>query len=110
MIWAAINIATGVCVAGIIIYLLAGYGDTYNKGEWIGKFGIATFSILRIGPILGRRVLETDTPFDDWTVTGLHISLVIYFVSRAVRVQKHWVRNEQQKRIAHQHLVSRGKI
>ncbi len=110
MIWATINILTGIVVATIIVFKLAGYNDTFNSGERIGMLGIAMFSVLRIGPILGRRVLEADTPFDDWTVTGLHISLAVYFVARMGRLHRHWIRSDRAKRQALAHLASRGKI
>ena len=109
MIWAFINITTGIVVAVIIVFKLAGYNDTFNWGERIGMLGIAMFSVLRVGPILGRRVLEADTPFDDWTVTALHLSIAVYFVARMYRLHRHWIRNERAKRQALTNLASRGK-
>ncbi len=110
MIWAAINIVSGLVVATIIVVKLAGYYDTFNWGERIGMAGIATMMVLRIGPILGRNVLLGDSPFDDWPVAGLHISLALYFVARMVRLHRHWIRNDRAKRQALAHLASRGKI
>ncbi|MET3710426.1 hypothetical protein ABIC65_001106 [Sphingomonas trueperi] len=108
--WALINVTTALLVAAILVFKLAAYYDTFNWGERIGMTGMAAMCVLRVGPILGREALPGPTPFDDWSVAALHISMLIFFSSRLYRIVRHWRRNDQAKREATAYLASRGKL
>ncbi len=75
MIWAAINTATAAAACWAAIYLLAGFHDRMSLFERLMVTGIASTMVLRLGPIFGRP-LQVTSPFDNWSVTFLHVHLV----------------------------------
>jgi len=107
--WTIINIATAVIVSMIVVFKLKAYGDEFNLGEKYGMGMIAAGMLMRIGPILGKNVLYVDTPFDDWSVSLLHVGLATYFIARLYRVHKHWINNHRAKNAARQHFGGFGR-
>jgi hypothetical protein len=107
MIWAIVNIVSGLIVCLIVSYKMGAYPEKFTFPEMAGMGMIATSMLLRVGgPILSREV-GGDSPFDDWSVTMLHVGLATYFTARMVRHQ--W-NNMLMKRDARQHLQSRSKL
>jgi len=109
MIWASINIASAIVVSMIVAYKLGAYPDQFILGERIGMGATAAGMLMRIGPILGKGVFGEQTPFDDWSVTLLHMGLAVYFLSRIYRVHRHWINNERAKRQARDYFGGVGR-
>jgi hypothetical protein len=82
--WLIVNVASSVVVACIVAYKLGAYPDRFSLGEKIGMGLISTGMLLRIGPMLGKS-LDVASPYDDWSVSLLHVGLAVYFVSRMLR-------------------------
>ncbi len=87
MIWAAINTVTACAACWAAIYLLAGYHDHMSLFERLMITGIAASMVLRLGPIFGRP-LDITSPFDNWSVTFLHVHLVGALVCLIWRAEK----------------------
>lgn len=104
--WWIVNITTAALVAMIVAYKMGAYPEQFLLGERIGMGMIATGMVLRIGPILGKNFMFA-SPFDDWSVTMLHVGLAVYFVSRLYRVHRHWCANEKMKEIGRRHAERR---
>lgn len=98
--WTVINVLSSIVVAMIVTFKLLGYADQFNLGERLGMGMIAGGMLMRIGPILGHAAFREQTPFDDWSVTLLHLGLATYFVARMMRIHRHWIANERAKRQA----------
>ena len=98
--WTVINIASAVIVAMIVTYKLVAYPDQFTLGERVGMGMTAAGMLMRVGPILGHVTFAERTPFDDWSVTLLHLGLAIYFVARLARIHRHWINNERAKQAA----------
>lgn len=109
MIWASINIASAIVVSMIVAYKLGAYPDHFNLGERVGMGLTASGMLMRIGPILGHGVFGERSPFDDWSVTVLHVGLAVYFSARIYRVHKHWLNNERAKRAAREWMGGVGR-
>lgn len=107
--WVIINTLSSLIVAMIVAYKLGAYPDQFTLGERVGMGMIATGMILRIGPIIGKNLWDSSSPFDDWSVTFLHVGLAVYFIARLLRVHRHWFNNELSKRQARRHFGEVGK-
>lgn len=86
--WATINIATALLVSGIVVYMLSAYHERFSLIERLSMAGVASGMLLRIGPILGRDILMTVSPFDDWATTFLHTALAGAAVCILARTEK----------------------
>lgn len=106
--WTIINVASALIAAMIVAYKVGGYPDSFNHGERLGMCLIGAGCLMRIGPIVGKNLLLAKSPFDDWSVTLLHVGLAIYFGARLWRVHRHWYANEMAKRQARRHLGGVG--
>jgi hypothetical protein len=109
MIWVAVNVFSAAIVALIVLYKLGGYSDMFTLGERIGMGTIMAACVMRIGPIIGKNLLNDPSPFDDWSTTLLHFGLAIYFGARWWRVHRHWSRNEASKEQARRHFGGVGR-
>lgn len=86
--WTVLNIVTGLMVAAIVVYMLAAYDHRFRVIERLVMVGVASGMVLRIGPILGTNLLKVDTPYDNWSVALMHISLLAGAVCILQRMEK----------------------
>lgn len=91
--WVVINIVTALIAAVIIVYMLGRYGHELTSTETAGWYMSATGLVLRIGPIIGSKVLFATSPFDDWSVSLLHVGLAVAAAGWLWRKDAHrWLR------------------
>jgi len=107
--WTIINVLSSIVVAMIVTFKLLAYPDQFTLGERMGMAGIAAGMLMRIGPILGRNFFGEQTPFDDWSVTLLHVGLATYFIARLARIHRHWIANERAKQAAREWMGGVGR-
>ena len=107
--WTIINVLSSIIVAMIVTFKLLAYPDQFNLGERAGMGMVAGGMLMRIGPILSKGFLSERTPFDDWSVTLLHVGLATYFIARILRVHRHWINNERAKRAAREWMGGVGR-
>lgn len=74
--WTTVNIVSGLMVAAIVVYMLAAYDHRFKVIERLVMVGVASGMVLRIGPILGTNILKIETPYDNWSVSLMHLSLL----------------------------------
>lgn len=74
--WTIFNIVAGLAVAAIVVYMMAAYDHRFRPMERLVMVGVASAMVLRIGPILGTNLLKIDTPYDNWSVALMHLSLL----------------------------------
>jgi hypothetical protein len=107
--WTTINILSSIIVAMIVTFKLLAYPDQFNLGERVGMGMTAGGMLMRIGPILGHGIFSERTPFDDWSVTLLHVGLAVYFMARLARIHRHWIANQRAKQAAREWIGGIGR-
>jgi hypothetical protein len=91
--WVILNVATAVMVATVLAYMLARYSDDISRAERLGLGMAGAGMLLRIGPIIARNILAENSPFDDWSVTFLHVGMAVYVIGWLWRKESHeWLR------------------
>lgn len=88
LFWTIVNIVMGLISSAGIVYMLHAYDERFG---WIERFTmtlIAAGMVLRIAPILGRNVFETDTPFDVWSTSLLHIGVAGYVAVKIYKLER----------------------
>lgn len=99
--WVVINVCTALVVAIVLAYMLAAYSDEISRAERLGLGITGAGMLLRIGPIVARNIMATDSPFDDWSVSFLHLGMAIYVLGWLWRKEGHdWVRAYRARRAA----------
>lgn len=88
--WTILNVLSAIVVASIVAFKLGAYPEYFTLGERLGMGAIAAGMLMRIAPIVGKNLLGTASPFDDWSVLLLHTGLATYFIARLLRVHRHW--------------------
>lgn len=86
--WTIINISTAMLVAAIVVYQLTAYHEQFGLFQRAAMGMIAAGMLLRIGPILGKNVLDETSPFDDWSVSLLHIGVALWFLCRLYELER----------------------
>lgn len=131
MTWAIATIAASLLLSMASAYLLASYGDKFNKLEMYGIGLQGGGSVMLVGPILSRNDLVVAvSPFDNWSsvlfITGGFLAM-LGIIARLegfspgnkltvgpgegrIGRWRHKRRNEQAKREAEARLRARGKI
>lgn len=75
--WVGMNIASALTVAAMAAFLMASFHDLFTRMERAALAMLGAAMILRLGPMIAKNVLETTSPYDDWSVSLLHASLVL---------------------------------
>ncbi len=75
--WTAFNTITALGAAMLLVYMVLAYEERLRFLERLVIVGLASSMVLRIGPILGAKLLKTDSPFDFWSVSLLQVSFLI---------------------------------
>lgn len=86
--WTTINIATAIIAACCMGYSLAAYYDHFTRVERGAMGAVGASMLLRIGPILGKGPLDMVTPYDDWSVSCLHIGIATLCICVFLRIEK----------------------
>lgn len=86
--WTIVNVATALLVSGIVVYMLNAYHDRFVIHERVGLVMVAAAMLLRIGPILGKNILKVESPFDDWSVSFLHVGIAVLAISLLWRMER----------------------
>lgn len=98
--WVVANTAGAIIVATVLAYMLHAYADEICLAERIGLGAAGAAMLLRIGPIIGRNVMAETSPFDDWSVTFLHIGMAVYALGWLWRKEGHAWRALWRRRIS----------
>lgn len=86
--WTIVNVATALLVSGIVVYMLNAYHERFVIYERVALVMIAAGMLLRIGPILGKNILKVESPFDDWSVSFLHLGIAGLFICMLWRMER----------------------
>ena len=78
--WTILNIATALIVSAIVVYMLFAYHDRFSLYVRLAMGMVASGMILRIGPLLGKNLLNVESPFDNWSTTFLHVGVAALFI------------------------------
>ena len=89
--WAAVNVATALAVSWIGTYMLVRHPGVLSRMEELAIGVIAGCMVLRVAPILGKRVLDMPTPFDDWATSVMQIGVAVLFLG--------WMRRMERRRV-----------
>lgn len=75
--WVFLNVASALFSATVIVIMFGRYREDLSPIERAGWTMTAAGLVLRCGPIIGTKMLDTTSPFDDWSVTVLHVGLAL---------------------------------
>jgi hypothetical protein len=84
--WMVSNMITGAISCWVVTYLLVRHREKLIPIERISMGVVAGCMILRMGPQAGQ-IFETQSPFDGWATSLMHIALTVLFVRWAVRLE-----------------------
>jgi len=87
LFWTSLNIVSGLLASAGIIYMLTAYEERFGWFERAMLAMISAAMVLRIAPILGRNIFDTETPFDLWSTSLLHIGLAGYVMCKIWKLE-----------------------
>ncbi len=102
IVFAALNAAFRMAVAGILIYKLTFYRDTFNQWERAGLSVGAGTSLLTIPVIFD--IQKIGTPMDGWAGALFTFAMLLYFIGRVKRLHAHEARNDEMRAQARRHF------
>jgi len=108
ILFAILNSFFRMGVAGIVIYKLLMFRDSFNQLERAGLSLGGGTALLTIPVIFD--VHKIGTPMDGWAGTMFTFAMFLYFLGRLRRMLNHAARNEEMNQRAREHLRDRGKL
>lgn len=86
--WLIAYILTGLPVACLSVYALFAYSDKMNTVERLVVGMIGATMILRLGQVLGRNLMKSASPFDDWSISLLNLCLLVGAICLIIRGER----------------------